>query len=179
MDLLIEGLQERTEPWKQSAGSRFICVDADEIRLDDEAADEATLEHVQFEPGESVVLSNGFLIETSIELLDSRSRLRILRGEPDPAKEATLALPAEGPLEIRGWRPGDRFRPLGAPGTKKLKDWFIDRGVPRRERRRLPVVTTLDGEVIWVPGFPPAEGCKINGRTKQALRLTYRPRNPR
>lgn len=179
MDLLIDVLVSERECWKQSVGSSFICVDAQEIWLEDEEQDGAALEHVQFEPGETVVLSSGYLIETRVQELDARSRGAILRGELDPAKEAALALPSGGQLEVRSWLPGDRFHPLGAPGRKKLKDWFIDRTVPRKERKQLPVVTTLEGEVVWVPGFPPAERYKIKGRTKQALRLTYRPRNPR
>lgn len=179
MDLLIEVLLSKRASWKQSVGSSFIFINDREIWLEDDEQAEAALEQVQFEPGETVVLSSGHLIESCVQVLDAQSRGRILRGESDPSKEATLVPPPGGTLEVRAWNPGDRFRPLGAPGTKKLKDWFIDRGVPRRERNRLPVVTTVEGEVVWVPGFPPADRYKINGRTKQALRLTYRPRNPR
>lgn len=178
LDVLIESLLSERGSWKQSAGSSFICADGQEIWLEDEEENEVPLHAVQFEPGETVVLSSGYLIETETQMLDELSRGAILRGEMDPTTEAALALPPGGQLHVRAWGPGDRFCPLGAPGTKKLKDWFIDRGVPRRERKRLPVVTTEEGEVLWVPGFPPADRYKINGRTKQALRLTYRPRNP-
>jgi tRNA(Ile)-lysidine synthase len=179
MDLLIDQLLARRVHWKQSAGADFICMDADAVWVEEEADSAEPLQHAQFEPGETVVLSSGYLIESELLTLDARNRDAILAGETDPSVEAFLVLPSEGPLDARGWCPGDRFRPLGAPGTKKLKDWFIDRGIPRRERKRLPVVLTASGEVVWVPGFPPAERYKINGRTKEALRLTYRPRNPR
>ncbi len=39
-----------------------------------------------------------------------------------------------GPLCVRSWQPGDRYRPFGAPGTRKLQDIFVDAGVPRRLR---------------------------------------------
>ena len=35
---------------------------------------------------------------------------------------------------LRLRRDGDRIYPIGAPGRKKLKDYFIDRKVPRGER---------------------------------------------
>ncbi len=39
------------------------------------------------------------------------------------------------PLSVRNRRPGDRFRPLGAPGRRKLQDVLIDRKMPREEPR--------------------------------------------
>ncbi|PXA03191.1 tRNA lysidine(34) synthetase TilS [Coraliomargarita sinensis] len=179
MDMLIDSLLSQRRTWKQSAGASFICSDKKSIWVEEEEEGEAALQHVQFEPGETVVLSSGYLIESDLQTLDEKKRDAILCGRIDPSFEATLILPSEESLHVRGWRPGDRFTPLGSPGAKKLKDWFIDRGIPRKERKRLPVVTTASGEVIWVPGFPPADRYKINRDTKQALRLTYRPRNPR
>ena len=47
----------------------------------------------------------------------------------------------ERPLAVRVWRPGDRFRPLGAPGSRKLQDFMTDAKIPKEERRRLLIVT--------------------------------------
>ncbi len=59
-----------------------------------------------------------------------------------------------GPREmaVRNVRPGDRFRPMGAGGGKKLKDFFIDRKVPRSVRSRIPLLE-IDGVVAWVAGW--------------------------
>lgn len=178
LDLLIDSLLDAQKSSRQSAGSSFVCFDLEQVWVE-EVEIESMLQHVQFEPGETVVLSNGYLIESEVLALDEKNSASILAGELDPAKEAVLILPTEVALDVRSWRPGDRFHPLGAPGTKKLKDWFIDRRIPKKERKQVPIVTISSGEVIWVPGFPPAEKYKIIGPTKQALRLTYRPRNPR
>jgi tRNA(Ile)-lysidine synthase len=60
------------------------------------------------------------------------------------------------PLRLRGWRPGDRFRPLGGSGGKKLQDFFVDAKVPRWERGRVPLL--LSGErIAWVVGYRIAE----------------------
>jgi tRNA(Ile)-lysidine synthase len=72
------------------------------------------------------------------------------------ARRAALALPlaAGDRVTVRNRRPGDRIHPLGAAGSRKLKDVLIDRGVPRRERERLPLICVGEaGETIaWVPG---------------------------
>ena len=54
-------------------------------------------------------------------------------------------------LTVRGWRDGDRVRPVGLGGTKTLQDVFTDRKVPRALRRTLPVVE-VGGEIAWVAG---------------------------
>lgn len=55
------------------------------------------------------------------------------------------------PLTLRSRRPGDRFRPEGGRGGKKLKSWLIDRKVPREERDRLVVLADRRGNVLWLP----------------------------
>jgi tRNA(Ile)-lysidine synthase len=52
---------------------------------------------------------------------------------------------------VRGWRDGDRMRPVGLGGTKTLQDLFTDRKIPRALRRTLPIVET-GGEIVWVAG---------------------------
>src|SRR6266705_4945489 len=46
------------------------------------------------------------------------------------------------PLQVRFRQPGDRFYPLGAPGSKKLQDFFVDTRIPRGERPYVPVVVS-------------------------------------
>jgi tRNA(Ile)-lysidine synthase len=56
------------------------------------------------------------------------------------------------PLVLRTRRPGDRFRPEGGRGTKKLKSWLIDRKVPREERDAL-LVLAAGGRILAVPAL--------------------------
>ena len=60
-------------------------------------------------------------------------------------------------LIVRHRRPGDRLQPLGAPGRKKVQDVLVDRKVPRDDRDRVPIVTTEQGEIVWVAGEVLAE----------------------
>ncbi len=56
------------------------------------------------------------------------------------------------PLRIRPLRQGDRIRPFGMDGGKKVKEILIDRKVPRDERWGRPVVCDEKGTILWIPG---------------------------
>jgi tRNA(Ile)-lysidine synthase len=57
-----------------------------------------------------------------------------------------------GGLWVRARRPGDRMRPAGLEGTKKLQDIMVDAKVPRGERDGVPVVVAEWG-IAWVVGL--------------------------
>ncbi len=73
------------------------------------------------------------------------------------------------PLRLRRIRPGDRFHPLGAPGTRKLQDFLVDLKVPRGKRREVMVLES-GGQIAWVVGYRPDERFKVTPRTRRALR---------
>jgi len=180
MDLLLNEIYGSKKQHQISAGSAYIVIEEDlvHLRVESEEGPELPEEAVSLEAGTSLLLPTGASLAVSFVELDPQLRERILAGEVDPAEEAYfLAVQTDG-LAVRGWQPGDRFAPIGAPGTKKLQDWFIDRHIAQAERKRLPVVINDAGEIIWVPGFPPADSLKIRRNTNRALRLTYRGINP-
>lgn len=80
------------------------------------------------------------------------------------------SLLADG-LSVRQWQPGDRFHPLGGPGTRKLQDFFVDSGVPGAARHRVPVVVSGD-RIVWVAGHRLDHRFKLRPETTTALRLT-------
>ncbi|MEO8482800.1 MAG: tRNA lysidine(34) synthetase TilS [Acidobacteriota bacterium] len=65
------------------------------------------------------------------------------------------------PLTVRGRRPGDRFHPLGAPGTRKVQDVLVDRKVPADARDEVPVVVDRLGQIVWVAGLAIAHRCRV------------------
>jgi tRNA(Ile)-lysidine synthase len=91
----------------------------------------------------------------------------------DPRREAWL-VGVDGPLFVRQWRSGDKYRPLGAPGRRKLQDLFTDAKLGAEQKNTLPVILDSEGEILWVPGFPPAERARVGPADNTALRLTYR-----
>lgn len=77
------------------------------------------------------------------------------------------------PLLVRNRRPGDRYRPIGAPGTKKLKEIFRAKGIEVEDRDILPVFLS-GGSIVWVPGLPVAEAFRLRPSTQRCLALeTY------
>lgn len=90
-------------------------------------------------------------------------------GGPGAACEAALDLDALfPPLTVRNRRPGDRMRSLGAPGSRKIQDMLVDRGVPARDRDRLPLLVDRVG-VIWVAGHAIAHRARVTGDTRTVL----------
>ncbi len=77
----------------------------------------------------------------------------------------------ELPLYVRSWRPGDRMRPLGMSGTKKIQDIFVDARVPRDSRSRVPLVLDSDHRVLWVAGVTVSDDVKLEGNTGRVIHL--------
>ncbi len=75
------------------------------------------------------------------------------------------------PLYVRNKKTGDRFFPLGASGSKKLKDFFIDQKIPAKKRADIPLIVCGD-EIIWVAGVRICEQYKITPDTDKALWLS-------
>jgi len=99
-------------------------------------------------PGEVEIVE----LSTVVRLYRAPVARWMYRGAAD---RAALALPLEpgSRVTVRNRRPGDRLRPLGASGSRRLKEVLIDRRVPRSERDRLPLLCIGDGgDVAWVPG---------------------------
>jgi tRNA(Ile)-lysidine synthase len=59
-------------------------------------------------------------------------------------------LPADGSLEVRAWRAGDRMASSGS-GPRRVKRFLSDRRVAAADREGWPVVVA-DGEIVWIPG---------------------------
>lgn len=117
-------------------------------------------------PGETVIREWGVQMEATIL---PRSLAELPPNGPDRAYlDWQQVLP---PLAVRSWRPGDRFRPLGLKGNKKLQDLFVDAKVPREQRERVPVVVDQKG-ILWIPGFRIDERGRVGGATEQVLVLT-------
>jgi tRNA(Ile)-lysidine synthase len=90
---------------------------------------------------------------------------------PDVSREAYVdARSVQGVVEVRGPRPGDRVRPLGMAGSRKLQDVLVDLRVPAAARPTTPLVV-CDGRVIWVCGLLVAEEGRITAETTRIIRL--------
>ena len=102
------------------------------------------------------------------------ARFTLFNSGVDESRQALLDQDSlEGSLTVRTWLPGDRYAPLGAPGSRKLQDLFTDRKVPARNRERLPIILSGNNQIAWCPGLPPAERQRVKKGSCKVLRLTY------
>ncbi|HNR27957.1 MAG TPA: tRNA lysidine(34) synthetase TilS [Bacteroidales bacterium] len=58
----------------------------------------------------------------------------------------------EFPLEVRRWKPGDKFMPLGMKGFKKVSDFLIDQKVPAGDKKEICVLCS-GSNIVWVIGW--------------------------
>ena len=102
---------------------------------------------------------------------DWRLEMKIGRARPVPGKwrAAFDATKVGGPLRVRPPRAGDRLRPLGLGGSKKLQDVFVDAKVLRDERIGWPVVEDSRGVILWVPGLVRSEVAPLRAETRRHL----------
>jgi len=75
------------------------------------------------------------------------------------------------PLCLRQRRAGDRIRPHGAPGQRKVQDLLIDAKVPRRLRDQLPFVCDAGGQVLAVLPVRAGEAAVVRPETATVLVL--------
>jgi tRNA(Ile)-lysidine synthase len=84
----------------------------------------------------------------------------------------------DGPLELRSWQPGDRFRPAGKTDPVKLKTLFQDARVPLWDRRTWPVLVSRGADcesVVWTRRFGVNADFAVNEQTQNAIRVIERP----
>lgn len=84
-------------------------------------------------------------------------------GDPDDPATWRLACPASalsGNLRVRGWRHGDRLRPLGLGGSKKVSDLLREARTPAADRGDALVVTDDEG-ILWVVGVARDERTRL------------------
>ncbi len=97
------------------------------------------------------------------------------RGFSRRADEVCLSAAAVGGRDLifRSWRAGDRMKPLGMAGSKKLSDIFTDLKVPRAERNAR-IVVECGGEIAALAGWRVSRDFAVEGPRAKSLRIRFR-----
>lgn len=90
----------------------------------------------------------------------------------ETAESACANLKAElaAPIVLRGWKPGDHYRPVGKSRDHKLKEMFQNARIPSWRRRTWPILES-GGKILWAREFGPAEEFAANRRRGRVLRV--------
>jgi len=115
-------------------------------------------------PGVTNLTEGQISVETQI--LEGKREYSLL----NPSTQAFLDFEKTGfIIKARFFRPGDRFRPLGVLGNKKLKSFFIDSKIPKHKRQKIPILTNDNDDIIWVYGQRIAHFYRVTNKTKKIL----------
>lgn len=154
-DMLLFGFPKGKTPWRGSASKEPAP-----------AKEESWGYHVR-RPGTLTIDEIGRVVSLS---LTGALPAETLRSEKDDFLDlASVSFP----VICRSLRSGDRFRPLGAPGSKKVTDYLRDRKIPAKERRRIPVLE-CGGRIVALPGVSIAHDCRVRETTTTLLRISIR-----
>lgn len=107
--------------------------------------------------------------------IGNRLTVDILESPPErlagTAQEAFVAGDLlDAALEVRPFRPGDRV--ATSAGTVKVKKLFIDRKIPARLRRLIPIVTSGE-RIVWVGGVCVDRRFHVTEETGRVARLRF------
>ncbi|MCC6545008.1 MAG: tRNA lysidine(34) synthetase TilS [Nitrospirae bacterium] len=122
-------------------------------------------------PGDTIVHEAGIKINTTI-----RSSLFPKRGTQDKAETGRDTAYFDinkftEPLIVRNRREGDFFCPQGMGGKrKKIKEYFIDLKISRKDKERIPILTSPEG-IMWVAGYRMDERFGVTQATEKVLEV--------
>lgn len=138
-----------------------------ELRLTAGVREEVPFRYDVPVPGELIIKETGQTLEFEVEeRQDREGRMGEILLDYDHLQGERLV--------VRSRQPGDYFHPAGAPGGKKLKEFFIDIKLPYDERGKVPVLAGENGIIYAVLGHRIGQAAAISPETKKLLVIQFR-----
>ena len=117
-------------------------------------------------PNKIVIINNcefGIDLKNTIPKVGNQDKLEIIDWSKIKNKK----------LEIRTWKKGDYFQPLGMNGKQKLSDFLTNEKVDRFSKIA-QFVFTADKEIFWVCGKRISNWARVTKGTEETAILTYK-----
>src|SRR5690606_27257964 len=73
------------------------------------------------------------------------------------------------PIEVRSWRQGDVFIPLGLKGRKKVSDFLIDQKISLDEKDGVPLFVKSNEDILWNGLHRIDDRYRISKKTKKVI----------
>ena len=75
------------------------------------------------------------------------------------------------PLKIRGWKTGDKIKPFGMKGSKKISDLFTEYKLNSDDKNNLLILENGNKEIIWVLKLKFDDRFKVTNTTKEIIKF--------
>ncbi|RDY21375.1 tRNA lysidine(34) synthetase TilS, partial [Criibacterium bergeronii] len=79
----------------------------------------------------------------------------------------------KGDIILRNREAGDKYKPIGLKGTKKVKDILIEKKVLPQDKYKYPVLCDENG-IMWLYDYRIDENYKIDENTKKVIRIQFK-----
>ncbi len=76
-------------------------------------------------------------------------------------------------LDFRYWQNGDKIKPFGMSGSKKVSDIFSDSKISLDLKKHIPLLT-YRGEILWVAGLRASRLYPVTNQTKSYIAIRYK-----
>ncbi|MEA5425673.1 tRNA lysidine(34) synthetase TilS [Arcicella lustrica] len=110
---------------------------------------------------------NNVVVEFGDRMLNIGEFTEIEEGFVVPTAKKLACLDADKirfPLQLRRWKEGDWFCPLGMNKKKLISDFLIDQKVPLNLKKEVYLLTS-NGSIVWVIGFRIDDRFKVTDKT--------------
>jgi tRNA(Ile)-lysidine synthase len=109
-------------------------------------------------------------VEVMVPGTYDQAGVRLEMGESAMTGCANLRVDLAARIVLRGWKPGDHYRPVGKSRDRKLKEMFQSARVPSWRRPSWPILES-EGKILWARQFGAAQECDVNGGPGPVLRI--------
>jgi tRNA(Ile)-lysidine synthase len=156
-----EILQHHQSGKKFYSSTHRLIIDRDTIIIQE--CSPAKDEEAKIEVGQKAFSNEVIHLSFSYLLLTSASKAKI------PKEQNTHWLDASAlrfPLQVRRWKAGDRFSPMGMKGKKKVSDYLVDKKISLPEKEKTFVLLS-GNQIVCILGHRIDEQFKVTAETKK------------
>jgi len=162
-------------PWQVSLAGGVLAQSRDgRLYLASSENGRRSVPCVDAEPKTHELRVPGAVTVAGVRVTARRGRGIVQTAGPVGAIPSACSLDADAlrgkTLLVRTRLPGDRIRPVGMEGSRKLQDLLVDAKIPAEERALLPVLAVGD-EVVWVPGYRVAQAYAVRAPGAPSVRV--------
>jgi tRNA(Ile)-lysidine synthase len=126
---------------------------------------------------EKVIVENRIKIGDTVQAgtktitisISKKRKINLIKNKDNQVEYIDSAL-IKGDFELRYWKEGDYFYPLGMEQKKKISDFLTDSKVASSRKKNVLVLVNK-GRIVWVVGYRISNLFRLNEETKNILRL--------